>query len=78
MSPKNKDGNVTQNCQVLAYNATGNIFAVRGDKLVVVDGLTDYIVADAGDVLLICPQAHEQRIKQMVNDARLSYGDKYL
>ena len=21
---------------------------------------------------------HEQRIKQMVNDARLSYGDKYL
>lgn len=48
------------------------------DKLVVVQGLKDYIIADAGDVLLICPKAEEQRIKQMVNDAKISYGDKYL
>lgn len=78
MSPKNRDVNVTQNCNVLAYNSTGNIFAVRGEKLVVVDGLKDYIVADAGDVLLICPKSEEQRIKQMVNDAKVNFGDKYL
>ena len=77
-SPKNRDGNVTQNCSVLAYNSSGNIFAVRGDKLVVVEGLKDYIVADAGDVLLVCPKSEEQRIKQMVNDAKLNFGDKYL
>lgn len=77
-SPKNKDGNVAQNCNVLAYNATGNIFAVRGEKLVVVEGLKDYIIADAGDVLLVCPKSEEQRIKQMVNDAKLNFGDKYL
>ena len=77
-SPKNRDGNVTQNCNVLAYNSTGNIFAVRGEKLVVVDGLKDYIVSDAGDVLLICPKSEEQRIKQMVNGAKLTFGDKYL
>lgn len=78
MSPKNKDANVTQNCRVLAYNSHGNIFAVRDDKLVVVDSLSDYIIADAGDVLLICPKAEEQRIKQMVNDAKVNFGDKYL
>jgi len=78
MSPKNRDGNVTQRCQVLAYNATGNIFAVKDDKLIVVDGLNDYIIADAGDVLLICPKSQEQRIKQMVNDAKVNYGEKYL
>lgn len=77
-SPKNRDANVTQGCRVLAYNATGNIFAVKDEKLVVVDGLKDYIVADAGDVLLICPKSEEQRIKYMVNDAKLNYGDKYL
>lgn len=76
-SPKNRDGNVTQRCSVLAYNSSGNIFAVNGDKLIVVDGLKDYIVADAGDVLLICPMAEEQRIKQMVTDAKIAYGDKY-
>lgn len=77
-SPKNRDANVTQNCNVLAYNSTGNIFAVKGDKLVVVDSLCDYIVADAGDVLLVCPKDKEQSIKQMVNDAKVSFGDKYL
>ena len=52
-SPKNREGNVTQGCRVLAYNSTGNIFAVKDDKLIVVDGLKDFIVADAGDVLLV-------------------------
>ena len=77
-SPKNRDGNVTQNCNVLAYNSSGNIFAVNGEKLIVADGLKNYIVADAGDVLLICPKAEEQRIKQMVNDAHLAFGEIYL
>lgn len=77
-SPKNIDHNVAQNCNVLAYNSTGNIFAVDGEKLIVVDGLKDYIIADAGDVLLICPKSEEQRIKQMVNDAKLKFGDKFL
>lgn len=77
-SPRNRDGNVTQNCSVLSYNSSGNIFAVRGDKLVVVSNLENYIIADSGDVLLVCPMSEEQKIKQMVNDARITYGDKYL
>ena len=77
-SPRNKDGNVTQKCRVLAYNSHNNIFAVNSDKLVVVEGLHDYIIADAGDVLLICPKAEEQRIKLMVNDAKEKFGDTYL
>ena len=76
-SPKNADANVTQNCSVLSYNSRGNIFAVRGEKLVVVDGLEGYIVADAGDVLLVCPMSREQSIKQMVNDAKNHFGEKY-
>lgn len=77
LSPKNSDANVTQNCNVLAYNCHGNIFAVRGEKLIVADGLEDYIIADADGVLLICPKSREQKIKQMVTDARLKFGDKY-
>lgn len=77
-SPKNRDGNVTQNCNVLSYESSGNIFAVRGEKLVVVNGLHDYIVADAGDVLLICPKKDEQRIRNIVNDAKVTFGDKFI
>lgn len=77
-SPRNRDGNVTQNCRVLSYNSSGNIFAVRGDKLVVASGLKDYIVVDSGDVLLVCPMSEEQKIKQVVKDAKTHFGDKYL
>ena len=77
LSPKSSEGNVTQNCRVLSYNCSGNIFAVRGEKLIAVDGLQDYIVADADGVLLICPKGREQKIKQMVTDAKLKYGDIY-
>lgn len=77
LSPKNRDMNVTQNCSVLAYNSSGNIFAVRGEKLIVAEGLKDYIIADADGVLLICPKDREQEIKRMVNDAKVKFGDKY-
>lgn len=77
LSPKNSEANVTQNCSVLAYNSNGNIFAVSGQKLVVVDGLQDYIVADTDDVLLICPKEHEQDIKRIVTDIRIKFGEKY-
>lgn len=77
-SPRNEQANVTRDAKVLAYESEGNIFAVPADKLVVTHGLHDYIVADTGDVLLICPKSEEQRIKQMVNDVRMTYSEKYL
>lgn len=78
-SPKNRDRNVTQGCKVMAYNSRGNIFAVRdSDRLIVVNGLNDFIVADAGDVLLIYPRAEEQSLRNVVNDVNMAFGDKYL
>lgn len=77
-SPKNITGNVTQKCNVIAYNSSGNIFMAPDDKLVVVSGLTDFIVADAGDVLLICPKDEEQKIKQMANDVKERFNERFM
>lgn len=77
-SPKNLAANVTQKCNVIAYNSSGNIFMAPDNKLVVVSGLKDFIVADAADVLLICPKDEEQKIRQMVNDVQQRFDDKFL
>ena len=77
-SPKNKDGNVTQQCKALMFNSHNNIIAIKGDKLVVTSGLEGYIVADVDDALLIVPLEEEQKIKQYVNDMKSKFGDKYL
>ena len=77
-SPKNREGNVTQNCKALMFNSHNNIVAIKGDKLVVASGLEGYIVADVDDALLIVPLDEEQKIKQYVNDVKAKFGDKYL
>ena len=69
-SPKNKDENVTQNCKALLYNTTGSVIAVKGEKLVVVEGLHDYIIAEA--------KSEEQKIKQFVTDAKMAYDDSFI
>lgn len=77
ISPKNKDGNVTQNCMSLLYDCHDCIVTAEGDKIVAVAGLKDYIVADTDNALLICPIEAEQRIRNIVNDIRDRYGSKY-
>jgi mannose-1-phosphate guanylyltransferase len=49
-----------------------------GDKLVVVEGLEDFIVIDEEDVLLIWPKEREQEIKELRNEVEKRYLGKYL
>ena len=78
-SPKNRDGNVTQNCNVLEHECENTIFAVEGAKLSWRAGLRDYIVADTENALLIYPVAQEQRsIRQVVNDVKSRFGEEYV
>ena len=48
------------------------------EKLIVLQGLEDFIVVDTKDVLLICEKDKEQSIKQYVADVKRNMGDKYL
>lgn len=77
ISPKNEKGNVTQRCKTLMYDSCNNLVAVKGDKLVVIDGLNDYIVVESDNVLMVCPRDNERRIRQFVNDARVKFDGKY-
>ncbi len=77
-SPRNIDGNVTQNCNLIAHDCSGSVFAIKGDKIIVAAGLKNYIVAENGNALLIYPLEEEQRIKQVVNDVKARFGEKFI
>lgn len=53
---------------VYSYESHSNLVRLPKGKIAVIEGLTDYIVVDSGDKLLICRKTEEQRIKQFVND----------
>ncbi|MDE6559314.1 MAG: mannose-1-phosphate guanylyltransferase [Muribaculaceae bacterium] len=78
-SPRDADGNVTQNCRLLQQDCSGSVFAISDrDKIVVAKGLKDYIIADTGNALLIYPLADEQKIRQIVNDVKDRFGEDYV
>ena len=50
-------------------NATNNIVRSDAKKLIIVDGINDYIIVDKEDVLLIYPKSKEQDIKRITKMA---------
>ena len=77
-SPRNSEGNVTQNCKAILSDCKGSIFAAEGNKIIVAAGLKDYIVADTGKALLIYPINEEQKIRNIVNDVRTRFGEDFV
>jgi mannose-1-phosphate guanylyltransferase len=62
---------------IFLYDVNNSLVRVSGEKLVVLQGLDDYIVVQSEDILLICKRDEEQKIKQFVNDIKISKGDKF-
>jgi mannose-1-phosphate guanylyltransferase len=51
---------------------------VPDEKLVVIQGLEDYVVIDTPDVLLICAKDQEQKIKDFTIDIKRNKGERFL
>lgn len=64
---KDSQNNAVVNAAVILENATNNIIRTEGKKLVIIDGLNDYIIVDKDNVLLIYPKSKEQDIKRITS-----------
>lgn len=79
LAPKDEHNNaVLKKNQAVFYESTGNVIALESsDRLVVMEGINDCIIAESGNVLLICKKDDEQRIKQFVADVQIKFGKEY-
>lgn len=62
---KDHQNNAVVNATVILENASNNIIRSNAQKLVVIDGLDDYIIVDNDNVLMIYPKSKEQDIKKI-------------
>ena len=62
----------------MVYDTEGCIINVPQNKLVVLNGLKDFIVVEEEGTLLICHKSDEQQIRQIVNDVKKEKGEKYI
>ena len=70
--------NAVAGSNVMIIDATKNIIHADNKKLVLIQGLDDFIVVDTPDVLLICKKDKEQAIKEYVAEVKRNKGDKFL
>lgn len=63
--------------KVMMYDSSNCLVKVPDDKLVILQGLDDYVVVESNNTLLICQKSHEHTIKQIMADVRSKFGTVY-
>ncbi|GAA4499785.1 mannose-1-phosphate guanylyltransferase [Hymenobacter ginsengisoli] len=76
VSSRDAQGNVIDG-EVLLYDTRECLIKTPHERLVVVQGLEGYIVAEYDNVLLICQRSEEQRVKEFVADVKAKKGVGY-
>jgi len=71
-------GNAVKGNNVVVIDATRNVVQAPHQKLLLLQGLDDFVVVDTPDVLMICKKEKEQEIKQYIAEIKRSKGDKFL
>jgi mannose-1-phosphate guanylyltransferase len=74
---KDTNGNALVGNNVMPHNLKGCIVNMPKDKLVIIEGLENYIVVESDNILLICSKEREQNIKAYLGEAIAEKGEQF-
>lgn len=63
---------------VILFDCFKNMVHSSNEKLILLQGLEDFIVVDTEDALLVCKKDNEQAIKEYLAEIKRNIGDKFL
>lgn len=63
---------------VKLYDASKCVVNMPRNKVVIIQGLDDYIVAENNNVLIICKKSEEQQVRQYVTDVQVDFGREFV
>jgi len=75
---KDENGNAMTSENILTFDSINSLVSAPEEKLLVLQGLEDFIVVDTKDVLLICKKDKEQQVKEFLSEVKKKKGDKYI
>lgn len=76
-SKKDENGNVLLGKNIITYESTNSIIKVPDNKLVIIQGMDDYIIAESDNILMICKKNNENKIRQFLHDVKINKGEQY-
>ena len=77
-SAKDENKNAVSGNLVKLFNTKNSIVKMPDNKLVVLNGVSDLIVAEYDGMILISAKSEEQKIRQIINEIKLEFGEKYV
>ena len=75
---KDENLNAIASDKVLLFDSSKNIIHSGNNKLLLLQGLDDYIIVNTEKALLICKKEKEQQIKEYLAEIKKSTGEEYL
>jgi mannose-1-phosphate guanylyltransferase len=75
---KDEAENAIVGAKTIFRDANGNMIRTQSGKKVVIQGLSDFIIIEKEDLLLICPKKDEQDIKQITAEVKNTFGDDFV
>ncbi len=75
---KDENDNSVVGKNIMLYDTKGCVINNSSNRLLLLQGLENYVVVDTDKVLMICQADQEQRIKQFVTDVEIEKGQEYL
>ena len=55
-----------------------NVICLPKGRIAVIDGLKGFVVAEKGDVLMICPKDDSAALRRMMTDAQMKLGEEFI
>lgn len=78
-SPKDQNRNVTiNNTKAIMYDCNDCIVRLPEGHVAVVQGLSEYVVVEEGNVLVVCRKEDQGAIRRFVINAQMDLGDDYV
>ena len=76
---KSADDNVLVDTEALMENSHGNVIKLPEGRMAIINGLDGFIVAEQGNVLLICKKEDSSAlIRKYLNEMQIRKGDKFV
>ena len=75
---KDNQQNTIVGKNVMTYDCENCLINVPKDKLVVLQGMKNYIVVESDGTLLVCKKDQEQLVRKFVSDVEVHKGKKYV
>ena len=71
-APADAEGNVLLHSEAYLYESTGNVIRLPEGRTAVVKGLHDYVIAEEGEILMICPRQDVAAMRRMHTDTKFA------